>query len=86
MYNEYDKIITFKQLDSLCRYDTLNVNYKTWYNMPFYDDDSGEKITEYVFIKKNNEYKETTYILRTINNSDSLFNMTKRITIKENSK
>ena len=86
MYNEFDKTMTHKQLDSLCVADTLNLNYKTWHNMPYYDGETNEKLVEYVYIKKNNETKETTYILRPVinENNDTTFNITKRITIKQN--
>lgn len=86
IYNEYDKTITFKQLDSLCKADTLNPDYNTWYKMIFYDEETKDKITEYIYIKSNNDLKETSYILRTVNEINTEFNITKRITIKQESK
>lgn len=82
-FNSYEKIINYKQLDSICNVDNLNSDYKTWYNMPYYDDETNEKVSEYVFIKEDNSLRRIIYILIPVDNMDNYYKITKRITFKQ---
>ena len=86
LYNEYEKIINYRQLDSICDVDNLNKNYKAWYNMPYYDNETKKKIVEYSYFKQKDTIEQIMYILIPIDSINTHFKITKRITRKNNNK
>ena len=79
IYNEYEKVINRYQLDSICKVDSLNNNIDEWLKIALFTSDYKEQITQYTYIKKNDSEREIIYVLTP---QDSLFIITKRITIK----
>ena len=68
-YNEY-------QLDSICNVERLPDVLSKWHTTVFYDDETREKISQYVFIKEFNRKNEIIY---TITVDDSTYYFKKRV-------
>ena len=74
MFGQTDTI-NARQLDSVCVVDGLSNDLSKWLVMSFYDDETGNKIDRYAFIKMIGDDGELTYILTPI---DTLYVLTKR--------
>lgn len=82
MYHQYERVINESQLDSLCIADTLNRDLSKWLVVSFYDDENGDKINKYVYIKQLDSLGEIIYNLEPQKDSVS-YKIIKRITVNE---
>ena len=71
-YSEY-------QFDSICHVERLPDDLTKWYSTVFYDYETKEKISQYVFIKEYNRKGEVIY---TTTVDDSTYYFTKRVVEK----
>lgn len=62
MKNEILGVFTQQQIDSLCIADTLPINLGEWIPLLTRDYESGEKMQQYLFIKKHSS-DETIYVI-----------------------
>lgn len=74
------KWITEYQLDSVCFHDHIARDLDEWFSMPFYDYETGATINRKMFIKYSDDSVDNIYYF--ITPTDSLYEFTKRITVK----
>lgn len=75
----YVKNIDCRQLDSICIVDGLNRDVTQWMKMQFYDYETSDIITEWLYVKDLTETYDVMYILREKGNCK--YRITKRITV-----
>jgi len=76
MYNAFEKEFSKQQFDSICRADRISNDLKTWHVLTTKEGDTNEVITEYMYIKYQNNVE---YIYRLIKINDNTYKITKRI-------
>lgn len=70
MKNELVAIFTQQQIDSICIADTLPINLKEWIPLLNRDYEEGDKIQQYIFVKRYVN-GETVYIISQVNDSNN---------------
>jgi len=78
MFTAIEKLMSYSQLDSLCKADLISSSPSDWDKMYFVNDDNSI-ITEYMYVA---EKQDTLFIYTAVESGDSLF-VTKRVQIGE---
>ena len=77
MMNEYEKIFTHRQLDSICDVNGMDRNLQNWYVAGMRDYETNENVTQYFYILSLGE-NECIYRVQKLENG--LYKITKRVT------
>ncbi len=81
MLSAYNFGITNAQLDSICRADSLSMNFEDWVNTYYIDFESKDTVYKHTFIKSSIYDAEVIYIVTEWRDSLAIM---KRITKKKN--
>lgn len=80
MMNQYSKLFTTVQFDSICHADNISNNLSNWNKFTYIDYETGTPYCRYLYVKEYSDTREILYILMPI---EGKYQITKRI-VNEN--